>query len=37
LEITEVKFQVSDFVMDFGKIITDYLAEMKKRIEQKFT
>ena len=31
LEIMDVTFQVSDFVMDFGKIIFDYLAEMKKK------
>ena len=31
LEITDVTFQVSDFVMDFGMIIFDYLAEMKKK------
>ena len=31
LEITEVRFQVSDFVMDFGKIIYDYLAEKKNK------
>jgi acetoacetate decarboxylase len=29
LEITDVSFQVSDFVMDYGKIIYDYLAEKK--------
>ena len=29
LKITDVKFQISDFVMDFGKIVHDYLAEKK--------
>ena len=31
LGITDVTFQVNDFVMDFGKIIYDYLAEMKQK------
>ena len=31
LGITDATFQVNDFVMDYGKIIYDYLAEMKKR------
>ena len=31
LGITDVTFQVNDFVMDFGKIIYDYLAEMKNK------
>lgn len=31
LEITDVTLQVSDFVMDFGKVIYDYLAEIKKK------
>ncbi len=31
LEITDANFQISDFVMDFGKIIYDYLAEKKNK------
>jgi acetoacetate decarboxylase len=31
LGITDVTFQVNEFVMDFGKIIYDYLAEMKNK------
>ncbi len=31
IKITDVTFQVTDFVMDFGKIIHDYLAEIKKK------
>jgi acetoacetate decarboxylase len=29
LEITDVTFQISDFVMDFGKVIHDYIGDMK--------
>jgi acetoacetate decarboxylase len=31
IEIVEANFQVNDFVMDFGKVIHDYLADLKKK------
>ena len=30
IEVLDVNFQVSDFVMDYGKLVHDYLGENKK-------